>query len=382
MNLPESGVFRSFFQAGFESACHINRHNERLDMMASTQHDIQAWEDYALIRSMGIRTARDGVRWHLIDKGGGRYDFSSFIPMLDAALAQKVQIMWNLCHYGWPADVDLFKPEFVNRFARYCEAVARVIADRTDEVPFYTPVNEVSFLPWAIGHGVIFPFARGRDEEVKHQLVRAAVAGSEALWKVDRRARLVYGEPVIHVVPPRMADEETRRRAAGQRASQFSAWDLLSGEAHPELGGHARYLDIVGVNYYHSNQWEHPDQRMRWEDTPRDDRWMPFHQLLTEVYERYHRTFFISETSHFGVGRAPWIHEIAVEVKKARDLGVPVEGICLYPILDRHDWEDETHWHNSGLWDLAPNGSGKLRRVLNDVYARELRCAQALIDVS
>lgn len=347
-------------------------------MMASTQHDIQAREDYALIRTMGIHTARDGVRWHLIDKGGGTYDFSSFIPMLDAAIEQKVQIMWNLCHYGWPEDVDVFRPDFVNRFAKYCEAVARVIADRTDEVPFYTPINEVSFLPWAIGHGVIFPFARGRDEEVKHQLVRAAVAGSEALWKVDRRAHLVYGEPVIHVVPPRIADEETRRRAASQRASQFAAWDLLSGEAHPELGGHARYLDIVGVNYYHSNQWEHPDERMRWEDTPRDDRWMPFHQLLTEVYERYHRTFFISETSHFGVGRAPWIHEIAVEVKKARDLGVPVEGICLYPILDRHDWEDDTHWHNSGLWDLAPNGAGKLRRVLNDVYARELRCAQAL----
>ena len=52
--------------------------------------------------------------------------------------------------------------------------------------------------------------------------------------------------------------------------------------------------------------------------------------------------------------------------------GVPVEGICLYPILDRYDWTDKNHWHNSGLWDFREK-AGAYQRVLNPEYALALR---------
>src|SRR5690606_8148594 len=58
-------VFQSFWMGGFESACHINSARCRLDMIAVTHHDRCADEDYALLRSMNMLTARDGVRWHL-----------------------------------------------------------------------------------------------------------------------------------------------------------------------------------------------------------------------------------------------------------------------------------------------------------------------------
>ena len=57
----------------------------------------------------------------------------------------------------------------------------------------------------------------------------------------------------------------------------------------------------------------------------------------------------------------------------ARRRGVPLEGVCLYPIIDRHDWDDATHWHHAGLWDLEPAADGGFRRVLNTEYAEELR---------
>jgi trimethylamine:corrinoid methyltransferase-like protein len=50
--------------------------------------------------------------------------------------------------------------------------------------------------------------------------------------------------------------------------------------------------------------------------------------------------------------------------------------VCLYPILDRFDWEDYTHWHNSGLWDMQKNGNGHYHRVLNEEYARALEAAE------
>ncbi|MBV9122704.1 MAG: beta-glucosidase [Planctomycetes bacterium] len=371
-------LFRSFWIAGFEGACHINSAGVRLDMIAAVQHDRQAAEDYALLRTVGIRTARDGLRWHLIDKGG-HYDFSSWAPMVRAARQHRVQVIWALCHYGWPRDIDLFAPAFVDRFARFCRAIAGFLTDQGEETPIFSPMNEISFLSWAVGHmGFMFPHAPGRAEEVKCQLVRAAIAGMEAIWAVNPRARFLHADPLIHVVEPR-GRLDLKVAAAAQRAAQFEGWDMLAGRLHPELGGHPRFLDIVGVNYYHANQWEHPDVRMRWEDTPRDERWVPLHRLLAEVAERYRRPLVVGETSHFGVGRAPWLREIAQEVYQARRNGVPLEGVCLYPILDRHDWEDPNHWHHSGLWDLIPDGQGRLHRCLHEEYAAELQRAQQLL---
>jgi beta-glucosidase/6-phospho-beta-glucosidase/beta-galactosidase len=371
-------LFQSFWIAGFESACHTNRAGRRLDMLAATQHDREAAGDYALLREFGIRTARDGIRWPLIERAG-RFDFSSLAPMVAATEAHGIQVLWNICHYGWPDDLDIFAPAFVERFARFCGAVARFIADHSDRVPCYTPINEISFLAWAAGDvGYIHPYERGRGTELKRQLVRAAIAGCEAIWAVEPRARIVHVDPLIHVIAPR-GRPDLEVAAATQRDGQFESWDMLAGRRHADLGGHPRYLDIIGVNYYHANQWEHPDIRLRWEETPRDERWMPFHQLLVEIYERYRRPLFIAETSHFGAGRATWLAEIVAEVCLARAAGVPLEGICLYPILDRPDWDDLDHWHHSGLWDLVADTQGRLRRVLNEEYAAELRRGQRLL---
>ena len=72
------------------------------------------------------------------------------------------------------------------------------------------------------------------------------------------------------------------------------------------------------------------------------------------------------------------LREIAAELWSANDAGIPVEGVCLFPIIDRMDWNDENHWHNSGLWDLAKDENG-FKRVLNTPYAEALRHSQALL---
>lgn len=363
-------LFRSFWIAGFECSCHINTKGKRLDMTAALQHDVHVAEDYALLRTVGIQAARDGVRWHLIDRGG-EYDFSSWLPMLRAAREQEVQVIWDLCHYGWPDGLDIFSAEFVDRFARFSAAAARVHREETDATPFYVPVNEISFFAWAAARRIIYPFARGRDGELKRQLVRAAVAAMDAIRSVDARARFVSAEPLIHNVPPRKRPHVTEP-ARRQRDSQFEAWDMIA--AHDPA-----YLDIVGVNFYAANQWEVPGGRkLHWDNGSNDGRWMPLHKLLAEVYERYRRPMFIAETSHYGIGRADWVREIAREVYQARQHGVPLEGVCLYPIFDRFDWEHPRHWHHSGLWDMKKHRrTRRYERVLNDVYAAELKACQS-----
>ncbi|HET9884602.1 MAG TPA: beta-glucosidase [Candidatus Binatia bacterium] len=368
---PTSKLFDSFWMAGFESSSHITKAGVRLDMIESTQHDQFVVEDYRLLREFGFGTIRDAVRWHLIDRGS-RYDFSSLAPMVEAAQKESVQVIWDICHYGWPDGVDILSPAFVDRFERFCGAIARFMKQYSDRVPFYAPINEISFFAWAAGQvGFMHPCRIGEGVALKEQLVRAAIAGIEALWAVDSRARMAQIDPIMHVVTPRY-HPELAAAAAAQHASQFEAWDMLSGVVKPELGGHPRYLDIIGVNYYHANQWEYPDNRLRWEDTPRDERWIPFSGLVADVYQRYKRPMFVAETGHFGVGRAAWAREIVSEVMLARDSVIPLEGICFYPIIDRTDWEDSSHWHNCGLWDLWRDSEGRLQRVICPEFESEL----------
>ncbi len=366
-------IFSSFWMGGFESACHINRKHNRLDMMAATQHDVFAEADYARLRQVGMTTARDTVRWHLIERPGGEYDFSSFDPMFSAAKRQRMQVIWDLCHYGWPDDLDIFTPAFVDRFAKFSKAVARHIREQSDDVPFYTPMNEISFFCWAAGEvGWFHPFEKHRGVELKRQLVLATIAAIEAVRDVDARARIVSVEPLIHVVPPK-GKPDPNGEAEAYSNSQYEAWDMLSGTLAPELGGDPEYLDIVGVNFYHDNQWEQPGgKKIAWHIHPRDSRWVPFHKLLQAAYQRYQRPIFIAETSHVGSGRAEWIREMATELCAAIDVGVPLEGVCLYPIIDRFEWEKPSHWHNSGLWDFERDAEGNFVRVLNTEYAAEL----------
>ena len=370
MFLPS--LFDSYFLGGFECSSHRRRHGRRLDLLAMTGHDRAAAQDYRWMVRHGIRTVRDGVRWHLIETSPGRYDWSSFLPMLHASRDVGVQVIWDLCHYGWPDGVDIWAPAFVERFSRFARAVAELVRNETDTIPFYCPVNEISYWSWAGAEVARFnPLTRGRGLELKHQLVRAAIAAIEAIRSVDSRARIVQVDPVIQIVarPGRPRD---RKPAEDHRRAQFQAWDMLSGQLWPGLGGKPGYLDILGVNYYSTNQWflgggtielGHPLYR-------------PFRDILAEVHQRYERPLFVAETGAESEARAPWLRYVSGEVRSAVEAGNPVEGICLYPIADYPGWTNGRHCR-VGLLGL-PDKQG--RRAVYQPLADELRRQQATFD--
>ncbi len=363
--------FQSFFMGGFECSSHRPRSGRRLDLIAATGHDAHAAADYAQAHMHGLRTVRDGIRWHLIEQRPGRYTFASVLPMLRAAQTAGVQVVWDLCHYGWPDDIDIFKPAFVQRFAGMVRAFAAVLAGETDSTPVVVPVNEVSFLAWAGGEtGAINPFGRGRGDELKAQLIRAAIAGIEAIRDVIPDVRIASAEPLINVVAdPARAHE--RAAAEGYRLVQYQVWDMLCGREAPQLGGDMKYLDLLGVNYYPANQWYFAGPTVASPQTiERGHRhYRPLRQMLREVHERYGRPVFIAETGCEDDGRAEWLRYVGREARGAMRMGVPVAGLCLYPILDYPGWDDDRHCH-TGLWGYCDTTGAR------DVYqplARELR---------
>ncbi len=361
-------IFKTFWMAGFECSCHRRSDGRRLDVIAATAHDRFAVRDYARVSRLGIRTVRDGARWHRIERSPGRYDFSSLLPMVRAAREAGVQVIWDLCHYGWPDGLDIFRPEFVDRFAEYSRAVARLIAAETDEIPWYAPVNEISFWSWAGGDvAYLNPGATGRGFELKAQLARAALAAIDAVWSVDPRARILHGDPAIHIVadPLRPA---TAPQAEGHRLAQFQAWEMIAGRLWPQLGGDPRYLDVLGLNFYPNNQWIL--------DGPTIERgaplYRPLREILREVWERYGRPLVLAETGAQEGARAPWLRYVADEVLAARRGGVPVHGICLYPVLDYPGWDDDRHCQ-SGLWGYPDLGGDRpIHPPLAEELARQI----------
>lgn len=364
-------LLKSFWIAGFECSCHLRPDGRRLDLIAATGHDRLAAADYARARDFGMETVRDGVRWHLVESSPGRYDFSSLLPQVRAARDTGVPVVWDLCHYGWPEGLDVFRPAFVERFAEYARAVALLIAEETDEPPVWAPVNEISFFSWAGGDmALLNPCETGRGFELKAQLVRAGLAAIDALWDVDPRARILHADPAIHIVPDPERPED-RTEAEGYQVAQYQAWDLIAGRLWPQLGGDERYLDVVGVNYYPYNQWVYKGPTIHREDP----RYRPFREILQEVHERYGRPVVIAETGALDDLRPGWLTYVGEEVRAARRAGIPVHGICLYPILDYPGWEDDRPCR-CGLWGF-PDAAG--RREVHQPLALELERQQELL---
>jgi hypothetical protein len=343
------------------------RTGRRLDLVASTGHDTYAALDFRRLREIGMRTAREGLRWHLIEKARGSYDFSSARIILEAAQQEGVQIIWDLLHFGWLDDLDIFSPEFPERFGAFASAFGRLLREETSDVPFVAPVNEISFVSWAGGDvAYLNPFATGRGHELKRQLVRAAVVATEAIKAEVSNVRLVSPEPVIHITGNPMKPNDVRQ-AAEYTSSMFEAWDMLSGRAHADLGGKPEYLDIIGVNYYDRNQWWNYGKTIR-RDEPE---YRPCREILGDVHQRYGRPMFISETGAEDQERPGWFGYIAGEVRAAMAAGVELHGLCLYPIVNHPGWDDDRHCHN-GLWDYpGPAGEREIYAPLADELSRQ-----------
>lgn len=368
-------LFNSFFIGGFECSTHYTREHKRVDVLAVSGHDRHAAPDYRELGKVGIRTVREGLRWHLIEQAPGVYDFSSVLPIIQAAQRSGVQVIWDLCHYGWPDFVDIYQPDFTRRLAGLATAFAQLLHNETNGTTFICPVNEISFFAWAGGDVAYFnPHSTRRGLELKAQLVRASIEAIEAVWSVNRGARICHIDPIIHVVPSTRGPAEIEA-AESVRLSQYEAWDMIAGRRWSLLGGDEKYLDIIGVNYYYDNQWMHGGDHRRhiFKGQPG---YRPLRSLLCEVYQRYNRPMFIAETGTEGEARPDWLAYVAGEARAAMRSGVDLEGICLYPVLNHPGWDDNRHCHN-GLLDYT-DGTGE--RQIYEPLAREVRRQTLLFD--
>jgi beta-glucosidase/6-phospho-beta-glucosidase/beta-galactosidase len=359
-----SKTFASFFQAGFECASHRRRDGVRLDLLRATGHDRHLLQDYRQCKQLGFGTVRDGLRWHLIEKSPGKYDWSSWLPALEAAEQAGTQVIWDLFHYGKPDHVDSSADDFPERFADFALAAIEVQQSVSEGPPLACPLNEINFASWAVEVGY-FPGLGSTELGVfKRQLVRTAIAATKAIRSTHPTAVLVSAEPVVHIAPRshRRADV---RAAETARIGQFEAYDWILGRAEPELGGDPSLIDVIGLNFYPHNQWYADDGATI---PGGHHEYRPLADMLVEVAERYGKPLFLSETGAEGSARPSWLHYVCSEVRDAMDRGAAIEGICWYPITAYPGWDNSRHAEAGLLSTITADGSRHVDERLLEEY--------------
>jgi beta-glucosidase/6-phospho-beta-glucosidase/beta-galactosidase len=367
------GIFPTFFISGFECSTFSWKDKGRRNLIAETQHDKFVKQDYAFLRRLGIAVSREGIPWPLVDKEGV-YDFSIIDPMIEAMNEQKILPIWDLCHYGYPDDLDPFKEDFIKRFADYCRAAATYVIRKLQGPYFFTPINEITFFSFCGGEwGWVAPYKNTREDRFNLRVVlcKAAIAGIKAIREVEPAARIVNIDPLVQVVAPK--DRPDLQQAAWNETyvDTFLAWDILYGKEHPELGGAPDILDIVGVNNYSFGQMEYRQQGPHQALPADDDRIKPLCDLLQTVWDRYQRPMIIGETSGMNEGREDWLRDVMDESLAAVAKGMDMHGICLFPAVEMPDWHTG-QWLKNGLCDVLLDGD-ELRRVDCEPYIEELR---------
>ena len=301
-------ALKSFFMGGYECADHINRSGQRINLQKETLHDEKILEDYKALKAIGIKVVREGACWSEIEIAPYTFDFSRLLNFFEAAEALDIQIIWDLCHFGYPNDLSPTHPVFTSRFVAYCEQFTIFHYKHCKHMPWIVPINEISFLSWHSGdmRGTV-PFAVHSGWDIKYHLCKAAIMGIKAIKSILEDAVVLLVEPTL--------------------------------------------IDILGFNYYYNNQWTINHEILSWPDL--ENRLTPLSELLYKVSVRYNEyPLLIAETGHFGDLRAQWLNDIILECSKAIQLGVDLRGMCIYPVIDRPDWDDLSSYSNCGLWDF------------------------------
>ena len=351
-----------FVWGGFEGASHRRLVDlGRVDSVASSGHERWAYLDHALPRSLGMRCARESLRWHLIERVPGVYDFTSALQQVRAARAAGVAVVWGICHWGLPDHIDVWSAEFPQLLAAFAKAVARMLREEGSDIAGWVPVNEMAFWAWAGGAtGGFHPFHTLRGDFLKWQLVLGHLAVVQALRGNGAFEPIMVCEPLI-MVHAQEGSGSAVARGYMQASTAAIEWILA---ADPSA------IDVIGWNFYPHNQWREDDTRV-----PRGDpHYRPLRNLLHDVAERFGRPLVLSETGAEEPDGVGWLSYVAAEAEAALQMGVPLRAICIYPVTDYAGWDNARHC------ECGPIGSREGRRFVRE-WHRQLIEQLSVLDV-
>ena len=352
-------------------------------------------EDIGLMKDLGIKNYRFSISWpRVMPEGTGAVNAKGmdfYSKLVDAMLSSGIKPWVTLFHWDYPLAL-YHKGGWLNRdssdwFAEYAMLITQKLSDR---VSHWMTLNEPQcFIELGMGNGYHAPGDKLRRDEVLLGAHHTMMAHGKAVQAIRTHART---KPTIGIamagvtyVPETesAADIEAARKAMfrpiGKTLFTNTWWfDPLFLGKYPEDGlalfgktapkihpgdmeTIAQKVDFLGLNIYHG--WMRkagPDGEPVevplapgypkttsdcWPIVPRSLYWGPRFN-----YERYQVPIIITENGHQNADvisldgkvhdpeRIDYLHRYLIELKRAMDDDVPVQGYFQWCFTDNFEW--------------------------------------------
>ncbi len=320
----------------------------RVDELADSEHLDRLDADLADVAALGVTVVRYGMPWRLTEPTPGTYDWSWWDRALAACDRHGLDPVVDLCHFGLPDHHRGFcHPAWVDGFVRYVEAFLA----RYPEPTMFCLVNEPHTTALFSGRLGLWNDRRRSPEDFALALAHCALANLEGLTRVrsDRDGWWVGAEAVTcPAVDVDRLDDRTRRQVALARAT----WDLHLGHPlDPELESvfaavpdtvRARLDELATTDHVVAGHDLYPVSVVGGTGPSRTDRVDAYRRWATDWWERYRVPFWVAETSNLGLPVAEqvgWLDDLTDGLRRLRDDGLPVRGLCWYSRGDQFDWQ-------------------------------------------
>ena len=318
-------------------------------------------KDLAALRKLGVNHFRFGVEWARIEPRMGVINEAALRQY--AGMARKCReagiepliTLWHFTFPDWLYPKDKTKANFLNPDVRtaWQAHVRRVVKATKGDVRIYIPQNEPNGalqLGWLAAHwppGLLMrPGSYKKAMRVSADMFRDA-AGIAREERPDALIMGIYSLP--HWNKARFLDP-TR-----------SVYNLMQHQNFDQLDMVADTCDLIGVNYYYSQQasairflfrpsGEHNSgyTQLGWEIVPTG-----LYHILKDIDGRYHKPIVISENgigTQSGQKSIRYFREHIAQMRRAINEGVDVRGYFPWTLVDNYEWTEGWNHAQFGLF--------------------------------
>ena len=318
-------------------------------------------KDLAALRKLGVNHFRFGVEWARIEPRKGVINEAALRQY--AGMARKCReagiepliTLWHFTFPNWLCPKDKSKANFLNPDVRtaWQAHVRRVVKATKGDVRIYIPQNEPNGalqLGWLAAHwppGLLMrPGSYKKAMRVSADMFRDAAG----IVREERPNALIMGiYSLPHWNKARFLDP-TR-----------SVYNLMQHQNFDQLDMVADTCDLIGVNYYYSQQasairfifrpsGEHNSgyTQLGWEIVPTG-----LYHILKDIDGRYHKPIVISENgigTQSGQKSIRYFREHIAQMRRAINEGVDVRGYFPWTLVDNYEWTEGWNHAQFGLF--------------------------------
>lgn len=322
-------------------------------------------KDVAALKRLGVSHFRFSIEWARVEPEPGVYNeqairrYAEMARKLRAAGIEPVVSLWHITSPAWLyRQNDKKRSHFTHEEidARWQAYVRKIVPALAPHVRYFVPQNEANgsvALGYLGGHwppGLLLHPGTYRNANAQAvKMFRDAVG----IIKEHRADAVIVS---VHSLPYWRRNFLLDPTAATYNTMMRQNYDHL--DAVIDL------VDIVGVNYYYSQDADIPDflyqgrgekasnyTQMGWEIEPEG-----FYNTLDQVWRRYHKPILIVEN---GIGtqneqkKIKYLRDHINQVRRAIGDGIDIRGYFAWTLVDNYEWT-EGFTSNFGLTYMDP----------------------------